>query len=294
MAADLRHVGLWVGMLWPVWYAVVAIWSLARNGVPTRRLRWIVIVSGMAYVAFAWLETLHDLRTGETVSSTFVHRIWQFQAVAMLGIAVGVFSSGVIQRRSRSAMARLVLDLGAVPPPGALREALARWLGDPDLDIVYRVGTDRWVDAAGTPVDMSITGRRLTPIERRGEVLACWSIERRCPIPSCRGAPTAALLAFENERLHAELLVRLGDLRASRARIVMTAERERRHLERDLHDGAQQGLVGSSMAIAMARSGSATLIRPCLAHGRGRSAGERRHRVTPRARARDLPGDPRG
>ena len=257
VAADLQHVGLWVGALWPVLFAVVAVWSLALNGVPSRRLRWIVVVSGMVYVALAWLETLHDLWPGETVAGTFDHRIWQFQAVAMLGITVGVFRSGLIQRRSRSAMARLVLDLGAVPPPGALREALARWLGDPDLDIVYRVGvgSDRWVDAAGAAADVSMAGRQITPIERRGEVVGLLVHREGVPDPLLvDGLSAAALLAFENERLHAELLVRLGDLRASRARIVTTADRERRRLERDLHGGAQQGLVGSSMAIAMARS----------------------------------------
>ena len=255
VASDVRHVGLWVGALWPIWFAVVAIWSVARSGVPSRRLRWIVVVSGLAFVAAAWLETLRDLRPGETVASTFDHRIWQLEAVAMLGMAIGVFRSALLDRSSRSAMARLVLDLGSVPPPGALREALARWLDDPDLDIVYRVGSDRWVDAAGTEVDVSVAGRRVTPIERRGEAVGLLVHRQGVPDPLLvDGLSSAALLAFENERLHAELLARLADLRASRARIVMTADRERRRLERDLHDGAQQGLVGSSLAIATARA----------------------------------------
>ena len=255
VASDMRRVGMWVGALWPVWFAVVAAWSLARRGVPSRRLRWIVVVSGLAFVTAAWLETLHSLRTGEIVASTFDHRIWQLEAVAILGMAVGVFRSGLLDRSSRSAMARLVLDLGAAPPPGALRAALARQLDDPDLEIVYRVGSERWVDAAGAPVDVSTAGRRVTQIEWRGEAVGLLIHRQGVPDPLLvEGLSSAALLAFENERLHAELLARLGDLRASRARIVMTAERERRRLERDLHDGAQQGLVGSSMAIATART----------------------------------------
>ena len=50
----------------------------------------------------------------------------------------------------------------------------------------------------------------------------------------------AARLALDNERLHAEREAQLRELRESRRRIVATADRERRSLERDLHDGAQQ------------------------------------------------------
>ena len=58
---------------------------------------------------------------------------------------------------------------------------------------------------------------------------------------------------MENERLQAEVLAQLEDLRAARARIVATGDAERRRLERDLHDGAQQRLVGLSLALRLAR-----------------------------------------
>jgi signal transduction histidine kinase len=64
----------------------------------------------------------------------------------------------------------------------------------------------------------------------------------------------AAGLALENERLQADLRVRLEDLRASRARIVDAADAERRRLERNLHDGTQQRLVSVSMALGLAES----------------------------------------
>jgi signal transduction histidine kinase len=54
---------------------------------------------------------------------------------------------------------------------------------------------------------------------------------------------SAVRLGLENERLQAEALAHLAELRASRARIVATGEAERRRLERDLHDGAQQRLL---------------------------------------------------
>jgi signal transduction histidine kinase len=58
----------------------------------------------------------------------------------------------------------------------------------------------------------------------------------------------------DNERLQAEVLAQLQELRASRARIVTTGDAERQRLERDLHDGAQQRLVGLSLALRLARA----------------------------------------
>ena len=63
---------------------------------------------------------------------------------------------------------------------------------------------------------------------------------------------SAVRLALENERLHAELRAQLEELRASRARIVEAGDIERRRLERDLHDGAQQRLVTLSLAVGLA------------------------------------------
>jgi signal transduction histidine kinase len=64
----------------------------------------------------------------------------------------------------------------------------------------------------------------------------------------------AAGLALEHERLVAVSRARLAELRASRARVVDANDRERRRLERDLHDGAQQRLAGLALAIRLARS----------------------------------------
>jgi signal transduction histidine kinase len=64
----------------------------------------------------------------------------------------------------------------------------------------------------------------------------------------------AAQVASENERLQAEVRSRLDELRASRSRIVEAGDAERKRLERDLHDGAQQRLVGLSLSLRLARA----------------------------------------
>jgi signal transduction histidine kinase len=64
---------------------------------------------------------------------------------------------------------------------------------------------------------------------------------------------SAARLAIEHERLHASRRAQLERLRLSRARLVATADAQRRQLERDLHDGAQQRLLTLSIAVRLAR-----------------------------------------
>jgi signal transduction histidine kinase len=99
-------------------------------------------------------------------------------------------------------------------------------------------------------------GRAVTPLTRQGETVALLSHR-----PGLLEDPAivdeviaATRLAVDNERLQAEVLAQLQELRASRARIVTTGDAERRRLERDLHDGAQQRLVGLSLALRLARA----------------------------------------
>jgi signal transduction histidine kinase len=66
-----------------------------------------------------------------------------------------------------------------------------------------------------------------------------------------RAAGAAAGLAIANERLRAQVRVQLEEVRASRQRIVEAGDRERRRVERNLHDGAQQRLVTISLGLAM-------------------------------------------
>jgi signal transduction histidine kinase len=155
-------------------------------------------------------------------------------------------------------MAALVIELGQSPPPGGLREALARPLGDPDLKVAYPLGNPRrLVDANGTAVDPTRRqGGAVTPLTRQGQTVALLSHRRGLlDDPAVVDEVIAATrLAVDNERLQAEMLAQLQELRASRARIVATGDAERRRLERDLHDGAQQRLVSLSLALRLARA----------------------------------------
>jgi signal transduction histidine kinase len=74
-------------------------------------------------------------------------------------------------------------------------------------------------------------------------------------------------LVLKNVGLNRELLARLDELRASRQRLVTAQDEERRRIERDLHDGAQQHLIALKLRVGLAESAAepGSKTRPILA-----------------------------
>ena len=68
---------------------------------------------------------------------------------------------------------------------------------------------------------------------------------------SIAAAASAERLTAERDRLQAEVRAKIDELRSSRARIVEAGDTERRRLERNLHDGAQQRLVSLSLSLSL-------------------------------------------
>ena len=170
------------------------------------------------------------------------------------------FLAGLARSRvaGAAALSELVARLGR--RPGALRDAVADALGDPSLEVAYWLPErDEWVDAAGATFALphSDPARACTPVERDGRPVAMLvhdaavADEQRELVGAVGGA---AALALENERLDAELRANVNELRASRARVVESADAARRRIERDLHDGAQQQLVAVALTLGAARS----------------------------------------
>lgn len=156
------------------------------------------------------------------------------------------------------ALSSLVGHLGGSGGRGALRNALAEALGDRTLELAYWVpNRDAYVDAEGQPlpVDPPPHGKIVTVIEHEGgrvaAILHDATLAEERDLVQAVGA--AAALTLENERLDAELRARVHELRASRARIVTAGYAERRRLERDLHDGAQQRLMALGINLRLAR-----------------------------------------
>ena len=136
----------------------------------------------------------------------------------------------------------LVVELGGARS-GSLREALARALGDPTLEVGYRLPGGGFVDASGRPLELP-SGRRVTEVRRDGEVVAALVHDPAVLDDRALGdaVGAAARLAASNARLQAEVRAQLAELRASRRRLVNVADEERRRLERRLHDTAERRL----------------------------------------------------
>jgi signal transduction histidine kinase len=136
-----------------------------------------------------------------------------------------------------------------------VRDVLRRALDDPDLDIVYpRVGSGGWIDGLGAGSGTVAAGRAVTAIDRDGKPVAALIHDRALLEDRARldAAIEAASMAIDNERLKAQLQAQLAEVQASRARIVDAGDRELRRVERNLHDGAQQRLVGLALLLRLA------------------------------------------
>lgn len=352
---------------------------------PARRMLGPVLVTGGTATALLSLSlALTFFTNGPATGVLFVLAGVTLAAVPLATLA------GLLASRARSAVGELLVELGRTLPPGELRDALARALGDPSLTIAYWLPETRtFVGLDGRPMPPPQTegpnSRHATMVERDGERIAAivhdasllddpqlidavvaaaglaLENERRLvalsrsearhrallnaipdlmfrvardgtylaykadnasdlvappeeligstirdvlpreiagPMMRCidealeRGSPRTVELEYELElggvrryfearivpgdpdeivmivrdfterhqaeeelqRLQLELKSRLEELQASRARIVAVADQERRRLERNLHDGAQQRLVSVSLTMRLAEA----------------------------------------
>jgi signal transduction histidine kinase len=253
-----EHYGLRIGIGWLAALALLLAWRLARAQA-TRLLAGPVVLPAVAYLALTLWDFEHSLgRDFFPDTDPFDVRTWRYEALALILLSLGVGWGLGRERRARGAVAKLVIELGRAPRPGALRNALAETLDDPTLDLAYRRANGAgWVNAAGMGVEPAPRpGQIVTPLLRgETQVAALVHDARLGDQPGLvEEVVSAARLALQNEQLQAEVRAQLEDLRASRARIVETADAERRQLERDLHDGAQQRIVALSLALQLLRS----------------------------------------
>jgi signal transduction histidine kinase len=253
----------WV--LWLVVAVVVGVVLLGRGTVGialatrSRRGSELLIlvpaaVLGTATVVYGVLRLGGRLeRPSEPVDAA----LFQVRAWTVAAVATAVVAALARSWRTRIRLRRLTAQLADVAASGSLTAELAAATGDSSLLLTYPTSVGEHTDATGTivelPTDLAGT---VTPIVRQGRELARVVHDpTRVDAGQLRAElGPAALLALENERLQAALRVRLDELRASRARVVATADEERRRLERDLHDGAQQRLLALSYELRSARA----------------------------------------
>ena len=249
--------------------ALVCLARLLASRPIVRHVMWPILVAGivaMSAAAFDAAETAYGTATGEPL--LVLPEAWEepfswLLFLARLLVPIGLVVGSLRLRRAGGPLVALAVGLGSVPSPVRLESALAAALGDPGLRLVRPdPAGGGWTAADGRPVPAPIEDdtHAVTLLEHDGAPLAAIVHD---PVlredPALVGSVMAVLrLAVENERLDAALQAQLEEVKASRARLAVAAEEERRRVERDLHDGAQQRLVAVTIALRQARETAAT------------------------------------
>jgi len=241
-----------------VLFACVALQLLRRllNGSSLMRVE---LVPVLAAAVVRMVATVAFLIAREADAGSRLTEVLGWIALLATPAVSAGFLIGLVRSRARAARALGKLS-GALGRPSAqeLRGVIAEAVDDPSLEIVYPTSGEpgEWVDDRGRPADLpepSLT-RATTEIRSGGVPVAALIHD-----PALAGAPVMteaatgfAQMALQNQRLEAELRSSLRELKASRARIMSAADEERRRIERDLHDGAQQRLLALAIELELA------------------------------------------
>jgi len=250
----LGRLGLSAAVAWTS-AVIVALAVRTATASPARRgIVASVSIPAAAYLTAVLVDDWHSVGRGFIGDDVTDHRLRLAESAMLVLLALCSGWPVLRRHRTRSQLARLVVDAAAAAPVGGLENAFGAALGDPSLRVLYPLAGGRLVDRQGrvsTPPD----GMTVTRLVRDGTDVAVMA--HRAGLLEADGVveeiTRTARLALENERLGAEAQARLIDLRASRLRVVASADAERRRLERDLHDGAQQKIVSFALGLQLAR-----------------------------------------
>ncbi|WP_461017947.1 sensor histidine kinase [Streptomyces daliensis] len=208
---------------------------------------WIAVVIATSFVL--WDLVLYLL---PGMSDPVKQAVYVLSDLSQVGVPLAFLTGLLRMQLQRAEVSGLVMEVGAEPTPGRLREVLARLLGDPSLRLgLWREERGAYVDGEERTVETGSAGATRVD-SSRGTPLA---LLRHDPAlaedPELLDAVAASLrLGLENVWLRTEA-------REVTSRIVRAADTERQRLERDLHDGAQARLVFALMALRRVEKGVA-------------------------------------
>ena len=242
------------GLLAVAFIALVArkLWQASPR---TRRILAPLLLG--AVVAALWAVYNSVVAFVSPVPEFVSENVLWWQITALIALPLALFVGLIRSRLAHANIGDLVLRLENVTPAG-IRDELATALRDPTLEVFFWLPEQgAFVDVHGLPVELPEDGptRAVTLLEHDGEPLAAVVHD-----PILRDEPdlievaaAAARLALENARLQAEVQAQLAKVKESRARIVAAGDEQRRRIERDLHDGAQQRLVALALELKSAQ-----------------------------------------
>ncbi|MCC6783535.1 MAG: hypothetical protein IT457_11900, partial [Planctomycetes bacterium] len=214
-----------------------------------------VLLSGLVLGSYATVVLVSGLVAGGLGSGSQVAAVLgTLVAVSIAWPARGRLQDALDRRFNRrefeaiSVVRRFVRDPS---PTATIEEVLREALRDPSIDVAYWIDDRaRWVAEDGRPID---AGRTAIEVRRRGVPVAAVSYDAaRIDQHLVETAAAEARPELENTRLRAAIALQLVEVRESRARIVAAQLAEREKIERNLHDGAQQRLLGLAFQLRAA------------------------------------------
>jgi signal transduction histidine kinase len=223
----------------------------------TRRMRRILLPLLLAAALAAMRALSEVLFVFVSPPPEIVDRLYWWQVAGQIALPIAILAGLLSSRLARANVADLVRELDHAPPR-EVPAALARALGDRSLEVAYWL-PDRgeYADADGHAVRLpeESSRRAVTVLDHDGEPIAALLHDPalRTDPELVEAAGAAARLALENARLHAEVQAQLAQVQESRVRIVEAADEQRRKIERDIHDGAQQRLVALALELRTAQ-----------------------------------------
>ena len=233
-------------------FIVLAVRKFLSAGSAGRRLFAPLLIAGLAAASRAVSEAVIGVSDHSELTREALFW-WQMAVLAAIPISLLV---GLLRSRLARAAVADMLPLLENTPSTELSRTLGNALGDPTLQVAFWYPEEGiWVDAEGNAVVLppESSGRSVTRVEHGGPVAALIHDPALVHEPHLvEDVAAAAGLTLQNARLQAELQAQLLALRESRARVVAAADIERRRIERNLHDGAQQRLLAVALELTKA------------------------------------------
>ena len=208
------------------------------------------ILAALGYGSFLAVRALDDglpqLGTGALIVAAII---------ASMPIAIGL---GLARGRlfSMRALETMVANLAEHTSLRELERTMSRAFADPSLQVLlWQSAADGYVDTHGHPADVDglRDQRAITEFtdtdEKAVAVLHDPALTQDRDVLEAAGH--AIRLALQNARLEEDLSNSIAQMEAAAKRVAHAAEEERRRIEHDLHDGAQQVLVGVRIKLSL-------------------------------------------
>ncbi len=254
MLDDVFRIGVY-GVFAAMFIGLI-VWRLWHATPRGRRLLAPLLFAGVVAGSRGVWGSIHAIK-GTSTDNAF----YWWQVSGQIAIPLALLAGLLSARLARGGVADLVVELGRTPQGVGVRDALARAVHDPTLQVAYWLPMRQsYVDEDGRPVRLPEDGRAVMKLEDIAAIVHDPELDPDL----VEAAGAAARLALHNARLQADVRAQLGKVQESRRRIVTAGDDQRRRIERDLHDGAQQRLVALALELRLAQRELGATIDPQL------------------------------